>query len=88
MAPIARRSTSNGFAEVIDLDVRSRRLAVLDRALAGFKVVHAVIGDLRWPVPGSHAEDAFHSVQRGLDEVIDVPDLVRVGRDRGPEDAP
>lgn len=55
------------------------------KALAGFQPVNPVVCWLRCPSPVALAENALHRVQRGLDEVIQVPDLIRGARRGEPE---
>jgi hypothetical protein len=42
--------------------------------------VNLVVGRLRHTAPRAETEDAFHGIQRGLDEVVKVPDLAHPAR--------
>jgi hypothetical protein len=55
------------------------------KALDRLDAVDSVIGRLKCPPPCPCAEDALHCIERGLDEVIQIPDLVRIAGRSKPE---
>jgi hypothetical protein len=67
------------------IDRGARQLTRLWQAFAGLQPVHTVIGWLRRTAEGTCPEHTFHGVQSGLDQVVEIPDLVRVTRSSEPE---
>lgn len=58
-----------------DVDRCSRRLAWSWYSLDGLEPVYAVVCWLGSATPRTEAKDAFHGIERRLDEVVQVPDL-------------
>lgn len=72
-------------SEEPDLDASPGGLAWSDRPLPRLQVIDTVVGRLRNPSPGTSSKHSFHSIKRGLDEIVYVPSLVDVSGRGGPE---
>jgi hypothetical protein len=55
------------------------------RAFDSLEAIDLVVRGLRFALPWSQAEDALHRVKRGLNEAVQIPDLVGALRCGDPE---
>lgn len=68
-----------------DLDVRAGDGVLADGSLRRFEMNDPVVVWLRAALPSAQAKDPLHGVLRRLDQVVDVPPVIRSGRRRSPE---
>jgi len=60
-----------------NVDRCARRFIAAWEALAGFQPVNPIVRWLWYSLPRALTEDTFHRIQRGLDEVIQIPNFIR-----------